>query len=164
MVLVLAFSVGSARAGEIFDPKPAPVFKANTVDETTLELKDLKGKMVLLEFWRRECSDCVLTMEKLVELRKEIPKEQLAIIGINCDEDIAMARNFLRRKPADWPQIHALSQEVNPIDLYQVKDLPAFCVIDAEGNLIFRGERVKLEEIREILNPRLPDLSSVQSE
>ncbi len=153
-----------AIAGEIFDPKPAPQFKAKTLEDETLELKELKGKIILLEFWRRECSDCMVTMDKLVEIRKEISKDQLVIIGINCDVDVTLAENFLRRKPAEWPQIHARSQEKNLIDLYKVKDLPAFCLIDAEGRLFYRGERVKIDEIMKIVAPHLSEVPSGNSE
>ena len=155
----------SLQAGEIFDPKPAPAFKVKTLDDKEIDLKKLKGQLVLLEFWRRECSECMLTMEKLVELRKEIPKEQLTIIGINCDEDITLATNYLRRKPADWPQIHARSQEkFDLIDLYSVEDLPAFCIIDEDGDLVYCGQRVKVEDVKEILAPRLPFSSKGDTE
>ncbi len=150
-------------AGEIFDPKPAPPFKAKTLDEQEIDLKKFHGKLVLLEFWRRDCSDCVLTMEKLIDLRKQVPEEQLVMIGINCDEDVTLARNFLRRKPTEWPQIHAHSQDVGLSDLYKVENLPAFCLIDGEGNLIYRGERAKVEDLEDIISPRLSDTSGADS-
>ncbi|MCA9436326.1 MAG: TlpA family protein disulfide reductase [Candidatus Omnitrophica bacterium] len=159
LTLVFAVGVFHSYAGEIFNPKPAPAFKAKTLKGSDLDIRKLKGHLILLEFWRRECSDCMLTMEKLVQLRKDIPEEQLTMIGINCDEDKTVPINFLRRKPANWPQIHAGSQETDLTHLYEVEDLPAFCVIDPDGNLIYRAERGNVDDLVEILAPRLPNVS-----
>lgn len=152
-------------SGELYDPKPAPEFEAKTLEGGNLSLKDFKGKVVLLEFWRRECSPCMQSMAEVEALEAKASKDELVILGINCDKEPHVLKNFLRRKKVDWPQIHAYSQTENPIELFEIEDLPAFCIIDPEGSVIYRGSKVKFSQVREVLAPWLSfDVLSLKSE
>lgn len=157
-VLVLGavhYDLRAAFSGEIFDPEPAPAFQAKTLDGAALSLEDFKGKVVLLEFWRRECSPCMQSMAGVEALEAKASKEELVILGINCDKEPHVLKNFLCRKKVGWPQIHAYSQKENPIDLFEIQDLPAFCIIDPEGSVIYRGSKVKFTQVIEVLAPWL---------
>lgn len=146
---------GPVFSGEVYDPKPAPEFEAKTLEGDNLSLKEFKGKVVLLEFWRRECSPCMQSMADVEALEAKASKDELVILGINCDKEPHVLKNFLRRKKVDWPQIHAYSQTENPIELFEIEDLPAFCIIDPEGSVIYRGSKVKFSQVKEVLAPWL---------
>jgi len=98
-------------------------------------------------------------MPSVERLRASHPESQLAILGINSDGSKSTAQAFLRRNPHHWPNVHAWSQRQNPINLYGVKLLPTFFVIDQIGNIQYRGNNIgtasrKVAEL--IANPSLP--------
>lgn len=65
-------------------PVPAPDFSLRALDGTRVRLRDLRGKVVLLNFWTTWCTACVGEMPALIELRRRHP-EDLEIIGVSLD-------------------------------------------------------------------------------
>jgi thiol-disulfide isomerase/thioredoxin len=121
---------------------PAPVFAAKTLDGQPADLSSLRGRVVLLDFWRKTCGPCLRAMPKVETLHKQFNQTQLVILGVNCDERESIARSFLQSNPHSWPNIHARSQSANPISLYGISLLPTFVVIDQVGNIQYKGSSI----------------------
>jgi thiol-disulfide isomerase/thioredoxin len=150
-------SEGVVRSG-----KPAPLFTVNTMDGTSFDLSSYKGKVVVLDFWRRTCGPCVKAMPKLAELRNTYPEEKLVVLGLNSDETRNEAESFLRQHPHKWRNVHCLSQRSNPLATYGVRLLPTFVVIDQVGNIQYQGHEIgvassKVSEL--VSNPSIPNAS-----
>src|SRR5262249_4567576 len=68
------------------NPDLAPALKVNDLDGKPISLDDLKGKIVLLNFWATWCGPCRAEIPDLIDLQKKY-KENFAIVALATDED-----------------------------------------------------------------------------
>src|SRR5690606_15334260 len=59
----------------------------------TINLSELKGKVVLLDFWYRGCLPCIKAIPELNELQKEF-EDDLVVIGVNDVDDNKQVNDF----------------------------------------------------------------------
>lgn len=119
-----------------------------------LRLKDLRGKVVLLDFWTFCCINCIHVMPDLARLEKKYPNE-LVVIGVH-------SAKFENEKNTDAIRKAILRYEIaHPVindahlalwRAYRVRSWPSFVVIDPEGNVVAHesGEGIYDELDREI--------------
>jgi peroxiredoxin len=117
------------RAREAF----APEFGAASIDGEYVTLKELQGKVVLLDFWGTWCPPCVAATPALVEISREFAKAPFTIVGISSDKpaDAGVLKDFVAQHKMTWPEIHDTARKIIP--LYDVTTYPTYVVIDAEG-------------------------------
>jgi thiol-disulfide isomerase/thioredoxin len=72
-------------------------------DGTRKKLGDYLGKVVLLDFWATYCKPCVTKLPLLVALQRELGEQQLAVITITLDPDIATATNWAKANKMTLP-------------------------------------------------------------
>lgn len=97
----------------------------------------LLGKVVLVDFWAVWCGPCVRSLPDLVRLRRE-HGDQLAIVGVDCDNDETKLRQFLAEHPdVDWPQLYAGGDKPwHPLATeYGITSIPRLFLIDRQGIL-----------------------------
>lgn len=110
-----------------------------------LKLSELKGKVVLLDFWNLSCVNCFHTIPILKELEARYPKE-LVIIGVHTpkyssEKETKPLQEAVSRMELDHPVVN---DEDNSIwTAYGVKAYPTIVLIDPEGGLVkmMIGER-----------------------
>ena len=61
--------------------------KFTAVDGRLVDLSSLKGKVVLLDFWRTDCAPCMGALPELIHLDQKYRAQGLEIIGISLDAD-----------------------------------------------------------------------------
>ena len=66
--------------------KPAPEIEGKDVDGKPIRLADLKGKVVLVEFWATWCPPCVASFPTLRHLTRDYKDRGFAILGVNLDD------------------------------------------------------------------------------
>lgn len=94
LVLLCLLAAGSLSAQEVQDvvlfknPKPAPSLTVRTLSGQTLHLQDLRGKVVLLNFWATWCGPCRMEIPEFEQLQKQY-MGKLQIVGLSVDEDEA---------------------------------------------------------------------------
>lgn len=110
-----------------------------------LKLRDLKGKVVLLDFWNLSCVNCFHTIPMLKELEKRYPNE-LVVIGIHApkydsERDTKPLREAMQRMEMDHPVVNDADNVI--WEAYGVKAYPTIVLIDPEGGLVkmLLGER-----------------------
>ena len=97
----------------------------------------LLGKVVVIDFWAVWCGPCVRSLPDLVQLRRE-HGDQLAIVGISCDNDEPKLRKFLGEHPdVDWTQLYAGGDKPwHPLATeYGITSIPRLFLIDRRGIL-----------------------------
>jgi len=129
--------VASWSAGEEIGPgDPAPPLSATTLRRTAVDLEDLRGKVVLLQFWASWCKSCVDGMPELSALYDEHGGENFEIVGISLDEDARAARRVIAEFGLAWPQIcDRLGKESPLARSYAVRGTPRFVLIDRQGRV-----------------------------
>lgn len=117
----------------------APDFSLNDLDGVEVRLSNLRGKVVLLEFWATWCPPCRESIPAMNELYKKYNDKGLVLLGISVDkgqnivEDI---RAFIREYSIQYP-IAIDSKNVNT--LYGVYSIPTLILIDREGKIVLKN-------------------------
>ncbi|VTS02391.1 thiol-disulfide isomerase-like thioredoxin : NHL repeat containing protein OS=Planctomyces limnophilus (strain ATCC 43296 / DSM 3776 / IFAM 1008 / 290) GN=Plim_4099 PE=4 SV=1: Thioredoxin_8 [Gemmata massiliana] len=100
--------------------------------------KDLKGKIVILDFWTLCCINCIHIMPDLAKLEKKYPNE-LVVIGVHSpkfenEKATASIRKAVLRYQIEHPVINDADHAI--WNKYEVEAWPTLVVIDPEGNLV----------------------------
>ncbi len=121
--------------------EPAPLFEATTFEGETIRLEDLRGKVVLLDFWASWCSPCVAQLPKVQAIYEQFgEREDFAMIGLSLDWETERAERLLAEKQLRWQQACLGSMdESTVVRQYGIGGIPMLVLIDAEGTIIARG-------------------------
>jgi thiol-disulfide isomerase/thioredoxin len=117
-----------------------------TLDGKEFNLANLKGKVVLVDFWATWCLPCVEEMPFVKNVHEKYRAAGLEVVGVSLDSDRTALTNFVAQHKLDWPQIFIEGDPQKPFDnplakRYGVDGIPCILVIDREGRLIARGMR-----------------------
>ena len=127
----------------------APDFSVTTSEGEYISLDDLKGKVVLLDFWGTWCPPCVASLPALRNLNKKFTKsEKFVLLGISSDGDEAKWSNFIVKQEMVWPQF--LDRERAVQRAFRVNKFPTYIVLDHEGVIRFRTSGMSFEREAEL--------------
>jgi peroxiredoxin/Tfp pilus assembly protein PilF len=116
----------------------APEFSFTTATGEYLSLEELRGKVVVLDFWGTWCPPCVESVPSLRNLHKRYAKEpSFVLIGISSDSEEEPWRDFVDKNKMIWPQYRDRDRKI--ARLFDVHSFPTYVVIDHEGVVRFRS-------------------------
>ena len=129
-------------AANVAEGKPAPDFTAKTIDGQTVKLSELKGKVVLLDFWATWCAPCLAELPAMIELNRKHADKDFVMIGISADHDEETLVEFVKSKELKWKQIYdGEAKEGTPRFVYGVNSFPTLILIDRDGMISSTGLR-----------------------
>jgi peroxiredoxin len=113
---------------------PAPDFTLLTPEGEVVRLSDLRGQIVLLNFWATWCEPCRNEMP-LLNSRYERNRERgFVVLGVNFDESAAEVQAFAGELQISFPLLLDPGAEVQR--MYRVRGYPSTFVVDREGRLV----------------------------
>jgi peroxiredoxin/Flp pilus assembly protein TadD len=115
----------------------APDFSFTSAEGEYITLEDLKGKVVMLDFWGTWCPPCVASVPELRKLYGRYSKEQFVLIGISSDFDDAVWRDFTGKNRMLWPQYRDKDRRI--LEAFSIRAYPTYIIIDHEGILRFQS-------------------------
>ena len=111
----------------------APDFTLKDANEKDVKLSDLKGKVVLVNFWATWCEGCQVEIPWFVEFEKKYESRGLVVIGISMDDDgWKSVKPWLEEKKVNYPIVignDPLSKQ------YGLKAMPLTALVDRNGNI-----------------------------
>jgi thiol-disulfide isomerase/thioredoxin len=108
-----------------------PDMSMNTIDGKPWKLSELRGKVVIINFWATWCEPCRTEVPYLVKLGSEHRQKGLAVAGIALDEDPAIVKKFIAEYKVDYPILFPdLASPWRKID-----NTPTTLLIDRTGRL-----------------------------
>ncbi len=118
-------------------------FDARDMSGRQWRAADLKGRVVLLDFWATWCAPCLADVPWIRRARARFPESRFVVIGVSLDTtDRRTIRSWLNRQRVDWPQVWddrgfdgSLSRR------FGVEALPRSILIDGTGRAAAAGLR-----------------------
>ena len=131
----------------------APLFEQAKSDGTPLVLKDLRGKVLLIDFWASWCGPCRRDNPHVRALYDKYKDHGFDILGVSLDSDRTRWLDAIEKDGLIWHHCSDLKGWQNAAaKLYGVSSIPHTVLLDAEGKIIARKLRgpsldQKLQEI-----------------
>lgn len=127
LVLTVAVTAGASAA--------APDFTLPTRDGGRLSLDELKGQVVMINFWATWCGPCRQEMPLLQQIQAKYEPLGFTLLGINVEPDSAVAQTWLAQVPVSFPIL--FDRENKVAASYGVQGMPSSVFIDRSGNVRF---------------------------
>jgi len=145
-----AFGVGKELVGQ----QAPEISLAEAINAPKIcTLAELRGKVVLLEFWATWCGPCVASIPHLEHLHREYGGRGLVVLGVSR-EQMERVEAFVEGRFRDkmtYPVMIDRDNETNKA--YEVYSIPTAYLIDAFGKVVWQGHTMELkdEQVTEVL-------------
>jgi peroxiredoxin len=140
----------SALAADIAPGAAAPAFQLMSSSGKPLSLADLKGQVVLINFWASWCGPCRQEMPILNQLFKSYQPAGFTLIGVNVEPSATDANRFLKGTPVSFPILYDPHSQVS--QLYQVTGMPSTVILDRNGTIRYVHHGYQPGDENEYLN------------
>jgi thiol-disulfide isomerase/thioredoxin len=145
-ILIALLTLGPAIFCAAQSGDEPPDFSAKDISGLAVKLSDLKGKVVLLDFWATWCPPCRVEIPHLLEINRKFKDKEFVLISVSLDRDLQAARRFVKDKKMDWEHIIDWEAGQKIATLYQVEYIPSTFLIGRTGKIEarqLRGDELK---------------------
>lgn len=131
--------------------QPAPEVINKNLDDKTVKLSDLKGKVVVLDIWATWCGPCRAMIPHEREMVEKLKDKPFTLVSISADEEKETLTNFLAKEKMPWTHWWSGSSG-GILEDWDVQYYPTIYVIDAKGIIRHKDLRgAELEKAVEAL-------------
>lgn len=120
--------------------------------DQSMDLADLRGKVVLIDFWASWCGPCKLSLPDLETLRAELVAAgypaAFEMLAINVDEDPQAAKRFIQRYPVSYPIISDPAGRL--AEAWGIPTMPTSYVVNGSGVVVWQHEGYKPGDIADV--------------
>ena len=133
--------------------KPFELEFKDAIQGTSIATKELKGKVIVIDFWATFCEPCVAAMPALKELYARYRGQGVEFIGVNLDAPkeeggLDLLKEFVARNNIAWPQYYQGNGWESAFSRsWGIDAIPAMFVVDQNGILVSVDAYGRLEEI-----------------
>jgi cytochrome c biogenesis protein CcmG, thiol:disulfide interchange protein DsbE len=115
------------------DTRP-PTFRGRTVDGHPVSLAELRGRVILLNFWATWCLECRPEMPALERLHRELAPQGLTVMGVNTREGVTAVRDYARELGLTFALVLDLNGDIGRT--YGVIGIPTTFLIGRDGRAV----------------------------
>lgn len=138
----------------------APAIVGQTTDGKTVTLESFRGSLVYVDFWATWCGPCRGELPYLETLQDDYKGKNIVFISLSVDDDEDAWLKMVKEKKMKGVQLHAKGAwNSDAAKGYQVKAIPTFVLISADGHLITpAAPRPSDEAVRALFDAELAKL------
>ncbi|BAO44250.1 TlpA family protein disulfide reductase [Thiolapillus brandeum] len=145
IVLVLMLSLflqgpagATGRGLTLLEDKPAaPDFSLKDIDGDSYHFSELKGKVVIVNFWATWCPPCRAEMPSMQRAWEQLREEGVMMLAVDVGEDEDAIFEFTASYPVEFPIL--LDTDSSVSEAWKVQGLPTTFVIDQWGRKVYRA-------------------------
>jgi peroxiredoxin len=122
----------AAQRGVVKAGEPAPNFQLRDMNGQIVSLSDLRGKVVLVNFWATWCGPCRIEMPAMERLYRTYDRKDFEILAVSTDaQGVAVTRPFQQENHLTFPILHDADFRVGLS--YGARTLPMTFMVDRQG-------------------------------
>ena len=144
-----AILLGSRRQKDCIG-KPFDLEFNDVIKGTTVSMKGLKGKVVVVDFWATWCGPCVAEMPAMKQIYAQYHDKGVEFIGVSLDDSkedggLDSLTKFVKEKDIAWPQYYEGAKDF--ATSWGVTQIPTMFLVDQDGKLVSIDAGGKLETL-----------------
>lgn len=113
----------------------APPFSVTTMDGQRVSMDDLKGKVVLIDFWTTWCGPCREALPRMKDIAKKFNGQPLVILSVSLDANEQKWKEFVEKNGMNWAQYRDAGFQGPIARMFAVTAIPHTFTIDVDGVL-----------------------------
>ncbi|MGZ8251398.1 MAG: TlpA disulfide reductase family protein [Methylophilaceae bacterium] len=152
LLAFLAFTLGNK--------SQAPAVTFTTIEGKVIKMADLKGQVVLVNFWATDCPGCIAEMPALIDTYRQYHPKGFEVIAVAMPYDPpSQVLNYTRKNSLPFPVMHDGFSDIST-RFEDVRLTPTSFIIDKQGNIIRKviGE-LDFASLRTLLDKQLASKS-----
>jgi thiol-disulfide isomerase/thioredoxin len=122
--------------------QPAPEISSEDLDGKKVKLSELRGKVVVLDFWATWCPPCKAMIPAESELVKKLEGKPFALVSISADDKKDTLKQFLVKTPMPWTHWFN-GPDGGVVEEWDIEYFPTVYVIDHKGTIRYKDVRDK---------------------
>ena len=133
-----------------------PALDLTTIAGAPVGADQLKGKVILIDFWATNCAPCLEELPRLKRLYAELRSQGFEIVGLSLDDDGETLNKFVESQNIAWPIVRLGNQPGGLRSQFRVDTIPATFLVGPQGKIVAtdlrganleRGIRLTLSQI-----------------
>lgn len=129
----------SHRVTMLPEPVPAPALRLEDLDEVEVDLADLRGRLVLVNFWATWCPPCRREMPSMERLYQALKDQGLTVVAVDVGEDPDTIFAFTGQLDPSPTFPMLVDPDGKTAEAWGVLGLPTSFVVDPEGRIVMRA-------------------------
>lgn len=115
----------------------APDFNLEDQDGNFVKMSDLKGKVVIVNFWATWCPPCRKEMPSMQRAWEILKNEDIMMLAINVGEDSDQIFAFTAEYPVEFPLI--MDTDSSVVRQWKVRGLPTTFIVNPAGKIVYQA-------------------------